>query len=47
MYIDSGTGSILLQAAAALVFSLCFFFRQIKEWLKRSFKFRKEQEPYE
>lgn len=38
MYIDGGTGSMLLQAAAALVFSGLLFFRQIVGWMKKLFR---------
>lgn len=41
MYIDAGTGSMLLQAAAAVVFGFLVFFRQISGWIKRKI-FRKE-----
>ena len=38
MYIDGGTGSMLLQAAAALFFSCLLFFKQIKNWIINCFK---------
>ena len=38
MYIDGGTGSMLLQAAAAMFFSCLVFFRQIKNWVVSCFK---------
>lgn len=41
MYIDAGSGSMLLQAAAAIVFGMLVFSRQIFGWIKRKI-FRKE-----
>ena len=37
MYIDAGTGSMLLQAAAAGFFTFLVFFRQITAWIKTQF----------
>ncbi|MBR0458200.1 MAG: hypothetical protein IJJ26_03090 [Victivallales bacterium] len=34
MYIDAGTGSMLLQAGAAVFFTVVLFFRQIWNWCK-------------
>ena len=34
MYIDAGTGSMALQAAAAVFFGLAVFWRQIFSWFK-------------
>ena len=42
MYIDAGTGSMLLQAAAAGFFTFLVFFRQIAAWCKEQFT-RKEK----
>ncbi len=36
MYIDAGTGSMLLQAAAGF-FTFLVFFRQITAWFKAQF----------
>ena len=38
MYVDSGTGSILLQVAAAAFFSAVFYFRNVVRWVKSKFK---------
>ncbi|MBQ7206360.1 MAG: hypothetical protein IJS01_01045 [Lentisphaeria bacterium] len=43
MYIDAGTGSMLIQAAAAGVFTCLIFFRQITAWCRTQFR-RKERE---
>ncbi len=32
MYVDAGTGSMLLQACAAIFFTVVLFFRQIWNW---------------
>jgi len=42
MYIDAGTGSMLIQAAAAGVFTCLVFFRQITAWFRAQFR-RKEK----
>jgi len=42
MYIDAGTGSMLLQATAAGFFTFLVFFRQIAAWCKAQFP-RKEK----
>ena len=42
MYIDAGTGSMLIQAAAAGVFTCLIFFRQITAWIRTQFR-RKEK----
>ncbi len=34
MYIDAGTGSMALQAAAAVFFGMAVFWRQIFNWFK-------------
>lgn len=46
MYIDAGTGSMLLQAAAAGFFTFLVFFRQIAAWCKEQF-IRKEKNNHE
>ena len=38
MYIDAGTGSMLIQAAAAGVFTCLIFFRQITAWVRSQFR---------
>lgn len=40
MYIDAGTGSMLLQIAAALFFSVVIFFRQILSAIRKIFSKR-------
>ena len=37
MYIDAGTGSMIIQVAAAGVFTVLIFFRQIAAWCKNQF----------
>ena len=37
MYIDAGTGSMLLQIAAAMFFSIVIFFRQIVSGIRKLF----------
>ena len=34
MYIDAGTGSMLLQVGAALFFTVLLFFRQLFGWTR-------------
>ncbi len=34
MYIDAGTGSMLLQAGAAVFFTVVVYFRQILNWFR-------------
>ena len=34
MYIDAGTGSMLLQVGAALFFTVLLFFRQFTGWVR-------------
>ena len=46
MYIDAGTGSMLLQAAAAGFFTFLVFFRQITAWVKAQFT-QKEKSNHE
>ena len=43
MYIDAGTGSMLLQAGAAVFFSTAIFFKQILGYLYRSRKPAEDQ----
>ena len=38
MYIDAGTGSMLIQAAAAGLFTVIVFFRQIADWCRKQFR---------
>lgn len=47
MYIDGGTGSMLLQAAAALVFSCLIFFKQIVVWMKNLARGEESDEKHE
>jgi len=37
MYIDAGTGSMILQAGAAIFFTGIVFFRQITGWCRTRF----------
>ena len=38
MYIDAGTGSMILQAAAAIFFTGAVFFRQIAGWCREQMR---------
>ena len=43
MYIDAGTGSMLLQAGAAVFFTVAVFFKQILGFFHRSGKPAEDQ----
>ena len=42
MYIDAGTGSMIIQAAAAGFFTILIFFRQIAAWCRNQFCGKRE-----
>ena len=42
MYIDAGTGSMIIQMTAAGVFTVLIFFRQIAAWCKNQFNGKKK-----
>ncbi len=44
MYIDAGSGSMILQAAAAGVFTCLIFFRQFRDWVRKQFNHHPREE---